>query len=74
MKGEDVNMDVIDLQGSELLRPEEVGRILGVRRTKLYAMLRSGELPTVRIGRLVRVPRPALDAWIADRIRGGRAA
>lgn len=66
-------MDVIKLEG-ELLRPEQVGQILGVGRTKLYSMVRQGELPVVRIGRLVRIPRAALDAWIAERIQGSRVA
>lgn len=73
MSQEEADMDVIKLEG-ELLRPEQVGQILGVGRTKLYSMVRQGELPVVRIGRLVRIPRAALDAWIAERIQGSRVA
>lgn len=73
MSQEEADMDVIKLDG-ELLRPEQVGQILGVGRTKLYSMVRQGELPVVRIGRLVRIPRAALDAWIAERTQGARVA
>jgi excisionase family DNA binding protein len=42
-------------------------RALRISRTKAYAMARSGELPTFRIGRAVRVPIAELRAWIASR-------
>lgn len=73
MSQEEADMGVIKLEG-ELLRPEQVGQILGVGRTKLYSMLRQGELPVVRIGRLVRIPRAALDSWIAERTQRARVA
>lgn len=50
-----------------LLRADEVAVVLGVGRSKAYELMASGELPVIRIGRLVRVPRHALDQWIADR-------
>ena len=50
-----------------LLRAAEVAEILGVGRWKAYELMATNELPVVRIGRLVRVPRAALDQWIADR-------
>lgn len=52
-----------------LLRPTEVAELLGISRSKVFAMLASEELPTVRFGRVVRVPRGALDEWIRDRTR-----
>ena len=48
----------------QVLRVEEVHRMLGVSRWKAGEMIRRGELPVLRIGRLVRVPRHALEAWI----------
>lgn len=51
----------------ELLRAQEVARILGVGRSKAYELMLRGELPVIRIGRLVRVPRYCLDHWIAER-------
>jgi len=50
--------------GAMLLRAEEVGRVLRIGRTKTFELLGSGDLPVVRIGRVVRVPKAALDRWI----------
>ena len=50
-----------------LLRAGDVARLLGLGRSKVFAMLASGELPTVRFGRSVRVPRMALERWIEER-------
>lgn len=63
-----------DVTSDDLLRPDQVGKILGVGRTKLYEMVRAGELPVIRIGRLVRVPRAELDRWLCERLQAPRAA
>jgi excisionase family DNA binding protein len=49
-----------------LLRAGEVAKLLGLGRSKVFAMLAIGELPVIRIGRSVRVPRAALERWIAE--------
>ncbi len=63
-----------------LLKVEEAASLLGIRRSKFYELLRGGELPTVRIGRAVRVPIGALRQYaerleaeqnIGGEIRGG---
>ena len=51
-----------------LLRPAEVAELLGISRSKLYELLALGELPTVRLGHVVRVPADALETWIRSRI------
>jgi excisionase family DNA binding protein len=51
----------------QLLKAFEVAKILGLGRTKVYEMMASGELPVVRIGTAVRVPRQALLDWINER-------
>ncbi len=48
-----------------LLRAGEVAKLLGLGRSKVFAMLAAGELPVMRIGRSVRVPRAALEGWVA---------
>jgi excisionase family DNA binding protein len=53
---------------SILLRLEEVAELLGLGRTKVSEMLAAGDLPTVRIGRCVRVPRRELERWVQGRI------
>ena len=52
--------------GRELLTAEEAAQILGIGRTKAFAMMAARELPVVRIGRLTRVPREGLASWIRD--------
>jgi excisionase family DNA binding protein len=50
------------------LRVDEVAEVLGLGRSKLYAMIVRGELPSVRVGRSVRVPREELFAWIGSQV------
>lgn len=50
-----------------LLRGGEVAELLNISRSKAFEMMQTGELPCVRIGRSVRVPRIALEQWIAAR-------
>jgi excisionase family DNA binding protein len=47
-----------------LMRATEVAAALGVGRATAYELMASGELPTVRIGRSVRVPRAELEQWV----------
>jgi excisionase family DNA binding protein len=57
------------------LRIPEVAKELGIARSNAYALARQGLLPTVHIGKAVRVPRRALLDWIEERARaesGGR--
>jgi excisionase family DNA binding protein len=56
-----------------LLRATEVAEILSLGRSKVYEMLATGELPTVRIGTAVRVPANKLQEWIAKRIESKAA-
>ncbi len=49
-----------------LLKAADVAKLLGLGRSKVFAMLAVGELPVIRIGRSVRVPRAALEDWIAE--------
>ncbi len=47
-----------------LLRPEDAARALGVGRTKVYELMRSGALRSVRVGGLRRVPVAALNEYV----------
>lgn len=49
-----------------LLRPEQAALLLGCGRTYIYGLMDRGELPSIRIGRLRRIPRAAVEAYIAD--------
>ena len=48
-----------------LLRAREVAVALGVSRALAYRWMASGVLPTLRRGRCIRVPKAALEEWIA---------
>jgi excisionase family DNA binding protein len=54
---------------SLLLKPLEVAELLGLSRSKVFEMLAAEELPVVRIGRAVRIPRSDLDAWVRSRTK-----
>lgn len=47
-----------------LLTIKEVQDITRLGRTKVYELMRDGELPVVRIGRAIRVRREALEQWL----------
>ncbi len=49
-----------------LLKAGDIAKLLGLGRSKVFAMLAVGALPVIRIGRSVRVPRAALEEWIAE--------
>lgn len=51
-----------------LVKPAEAFKMLNVSRSKGYAMLMSGEIPSIRIGRAVRVPMVKLREWIEQRL------
>jgi excisionase family DNA binding protein len=48
------------------LTVEEAGRLLGVSRGLAYEAARSGDLPTVRLGRRLLVPRARLYALLGE--------
>ena len=51
---------------SMLLTVRDVAVALRLGRTRTYALLRSGEIPVIRVGRAVRVPRDGLCRWIEE--------
>jgi hypothetical protein len=42
----------------------ETGKVLGLRRGSTYAAARSGDIKTIKIGRLLRVP----TAWLRQKL------
>jgi excisionase family DNA binding protein len=50
----------------ELLTVEEARsrRFLGVGRTKMYDLVRTGAIPSVRLGKLIRIPTRRLISWM----------
>jgi excisionase family DNA binding protein len=53
------------LDEARLLTVEEAARRLSLGRTTVYALLRDGQIRSVRVGRLRRIPAEALDTYTA---------
>ena len=51
-----------------LLTPEETAEVMGIGRTKVYELLRAGDIDCVRIGACRRVPVAALHEY-PERLR-----
>jgi excisionase family DNA binding protein len=56
--------DRVPLSQRLLLRPEEAAAILGLGRSTIYELLRTGELTAAHIGRTTRIPARDLQSWI----------
>jgi PTS system nitrogen regulatory IIA component len=55
---------------SVLVTAEEVSKILAIPPRRVYEMAKRGDLPSVKIGRLVRFRRQAVEDWVALQERG----
>jgi excisionase family DNA binding protein len=53
-----------------LLTPEEAAEQLRIGRAKVYVLIRSGELPSIKIGGSRRITRAALEAYVASLVVG----
>ena len=51
-----------------LLRCEDVARVLNISRSMAYQLIQRGEIPSIRLGRAVRVRPQDLADFIAQRI------
>jgi excisionase family DNA binding protein len=57
-----------------LLTVRDVEVQLQLGRTRTYELIRCGAIPSIRIGRAVRIPTVELTAWIAEQMQGSRQA
>lgn len=55
---------ISNFEASNLMTASEVAERLNVSKTYVYALLKSGEIPTIQIGRTVRVLPQDLDAFV----------
>lgn len=62
--------DARELPERILLTVEEVAERLRIGRTKAYELVKDGEIESVRIGRLRRVPKAAVDEYAAELLSG----
>lgn len=53
------------IDDAQLLKVSEAAQLLRISRNLAYELVAKGELPSVRLGRLIRIPRSSLEAWIA---------
>lgn len=64
----------LERRGDSLLyRPEYAAELLGIGRSKLFELMATGQLESVKIGRSRRIPRVSLEALV-EGLRGGGAA
>ena len=49
-----------------LLKPAEVTKILGIGRSMVYDLIARKEIPSIRLGRCIRVPSESLQRWLKD--------
>lgn len=53
-----------------LLRVDEAAKVLQVGRNKVYELAAAGELPSLHIGRQLRIPTEELREWIRAQAQG----
>ena len=58
-------------QTKRLLSADELARELGIGRTTAYSLLWSGTIPSMKVGRLRKVRREDLEAYIKTRMERG---
>lgn len=47
-----------------LLRVTEAAEVAGISRSLAYELVRAGSIPSVKVGRSIRVPAEALRHWV----------
>lgn len=52
-----------------MLRAAEIARLLGVSVERTYQLLRDRELPGIRVGGGIRVPRAAWERWLEQQTK-----
>jgi excisionase family DNA binding protein len=57
-----------------LITVEAAAELLSISRTRMYALIKAGEVMSVRVGRLRRIPVGALDAFMTRLLTDQHAA
>jgi len=63
----------VSRKGALLLTPRQAAETLAISERKLWSLKASGEIPHVRVGRLVRYPVDGLRRWVEEQTTGGEA-
>jgi excisionase family DNA binding protein len=61
-----VNVIVGDQMTAKTISVEEAAKILGIGRNSAYEAARNGQLPVIKIGKLLRVPVVALERMLEE--------
>lgn len=54
-----------------ILTVEQMAEVLQISRSYAYQLAHQRGFPVVRLGRVLRVPRAALEAWLEKQAEGG---
>ena len=53
-----------------VLTVDEARRVLRIGRRQLYRAIARREVPALKVGRSIRIPRSGLEAWLATSVEG----
>jgi excisionase family DNA binding protein len=53
---------------SDLMTVDELAEYLGITRDTVYRKVKAGEIPSIRIGRLLRFPKKTIENWLGQKI------
>lgn len=56
---------------TKLLKSEDIAQLLGVSKSFAYKLIRLGMLPSIRMGRSVRVRQEDLDQFVVTNVKSG---
>ena len=54
--------------GRILYRPAEAAEAIGVSRSRIYELINSKTIPSIRVGKTVRVPVDKLQQWVNEQV------
>jgi excisionase family DNA binding protein len=57
------------IEHDRLLNADDVAKLFKISKSMAYKLIREGEIPAIKLGRLVRVRRSDLAAFINDNVR-----
>lgn len=52
---------------------QEMAECLGIGRNVAYELVKNGRVPFLKIGRQIRIPKRAFDAWLANEASADKA-
>ena len=56
------------MESKILLSPDETCEVIGVKRSTLFKMLETGDIPSIKIGRLRRIPVEGIRQWVQRQV------